>query len=453
MSTDVGPSFPSGFLWGVATSAFQIEGSTSVDGRGETVWDRFVRRPWMIADGSNADVACDHYRRMPEDVELLRWLGVGAYRFSIAWSRVQPLGAGPINEPGLDFYDRLVDQLVTAGISPFVTLNHWDLPQALEDAGGWGERATADRFADYAGIAFDRLGDRVVGWITHNEPWCQAFLGHATGHHAPGRCDWSLAYQVAHHLLVGHGLAVLRFRASSASGLIGLALNPQHYVAASDRPADLAARDRVAANAIDLFLDPILEGRYPPAFMAWIGPQAPRVAGDELSIIRQPIDFLGVNYYDGESIFHDVDGSLLKARSEPRSEGDWGRTEMGWGVAPGGLTKVLAEISARTGGLPIYLTENGAAFADPPVKDGGIDDALRVRYLGEHVDAAAAAIRAGVDLRGYFVWSLLDNFEWAWGYTKRFGLVHVDFASQRRTPKRSAHWYRDVIADHGRPRG
>ena len=206
MTTDVGAAFPAGFLWGVATSAFQIEGSTSADGRGETVWDRFVRRPWMIVDGSDGDVACDHYRRMPEDVELLRWLGVGAYRFSIAWARVQPTGSGPVNGPGLDFYERLVDRLLASGIQPFVTLNHWDLPQALEDAGGWGVRETADRFADYAGLVFDRLGDRVAGWITHNEPWCQAFLGHATGHHAPGRCDWSRAYQVAHHLFVGHGL-------------------------------------------------------------------------------------------------------------------------------------------------------------------------------------------------------------------------------------------------------
>ena len=453
MPSGIGGTFPPDFLWGVATSAFQIEGSTGADGRGETVWDRFVRRPWTIVDGSTGDVACDHYRRMPEDVELLRWLRVGAYRFSIAWARVQPTGVGPANEPGLEFYERLVDRLLASGIQPFVTLNHWDLPQALQDVGGWGARATADRFADYAGLVFDRLGDRVAGWITHNEPWCQAFLGHATGHHAPGRCDWSLAYQVAHHLLVGHGLAVQRFRASTATGTVGLALNPQLYVAASDRPADVAARERVSANAIDLFLDPILHGRYPAAHMEWLGPHAPRVAGDDLAIIRQPIDFLGVNYYNGEAVSHDVEGGLLKARSEPLSEPGWGRTEMGWGVAPSGLTTVLTEISARLEGLPIYLTENGAAFADPPIADGSIDDALRLRYLVEHVDAARAAIDAGVDLRGTFVWSLMDNFEWAWGYTKRFGLVHVDFETQRRTPKRSAHWYRAMIAEHGRGRG
>jgi beta-glucosidase len=325
VSTDDGASFPAGFLWGVATSAYQIEGSTSVDGRGETVWDRFVRRPWMIIDGSDGDVACDHYRRTPEDVELMRWLGVGAYRFSIAWARVQSTGTGRASAPGLDFYERLVDELVEAGIQPFVTLNHWDLPQALEDAGGWGARATADRFADYAGLVFDRLGDRVAGWITHNEPWCQAFLGHATGHHAPGRCDWSLAYQVAHHLLVGHGLAVQRYRASAARGSIGLALNPQHYVAASDRPADLAARD--GSRERHRPLPPVHRLRsVPPALMDWIG-HAPRTTAAEMSIIRQPIDFLGVNYYDGESISHDVDGSLLKARIEPLSESGWGRTE------------------------------------------------------------------------------------------------------------------------------
>jgi beta-glucosidase len=437
-------SFPDGFVWGVATSAYQIEGAWDEDGRGSSVWDDFVRQPYRVADGSTGDVACDHYHRMPEDVELIRSLGIGSYRFSIAWPRVVPSGRGQVNAAGLDFYERLVDRLLAAGIQPCATLNHWDLPSALEVAGGWADRGTVEAFVEYASLVFDRLGDRVPTWITHNEPWCQAFLGHATGQHAPGRCDWSAAYQVAHHLLVSHGETVQAFRASGSVGQIGIALNPQRYIAASDDPADLAARERIWANSVDLFLGPIAQGAYPEGLMDWIGPHRPHILEGDLETIHQPIDFFGVNYYNAERISYDVDGSLLKARSDPYSDAGWGRTTMGWGIAPSGLTAVLVELHERYPGLPIVITENGCALEDQPDADGYCDDLERIAYLREHLRALAAALDRGVDVRGYFVWSLLDNFEWSYGYTKRFGLYAVEAKTGRRLPKASASWYGTV---------
>ncbi len=444
-------SFPAGFLWGVATSAYQIEGAWDEDGRGMSVWDAFARLPYRIADGSSGDVACDHYHRMPDDVALMRSLGLGAYRFSIAWPRILPTGKGPVNEAGLDFYDRLVDELLAAGIAPVATLNHWDLPAALEASGGWRDRATVGAFADYAAIMFDRLGDRVSTWFTHNEPWCQAFLGHATGHHAPGGCDWSAGYQVAHHLLVSHGLAVQAFRASGATGRIGIALNPQRYVSASDDDADRSARDRVWANSVELFLDPIAHGRYPEALMTWIGRHAPTIQPGDLETIHQPIDLLGVNYYDAETISFDVDGSLLKAHSEPRPDPGWGRTAMGWGIAPSGLTTVLTDLDARYPGLAMMITENGCAIDDRADPAGVVDDRERIDYLRAHVEALGVALDRGVDVRGYLVWTLFDNFEWAWGYTRRFGLYAVEAGTGRRLPKASARWYASVVRANGLP--
>jgi beta-glucosidase len=453
MSTQTasGRAFPVGFLWGVATSAYQIEGAWDEDGRAMSVWDEFVRRPYHIVDGSTGDVACDHYHRMPADVELMRSMDLGAYRFSIAWPRVVPDGRGAVNERGLDFYDRLVDRLLAAGIAPWATLNHWDLPSALEEAGGWTSRETAAAFVDYAGATFDRLGDRVAGWLTHNEPWCQAFLGHATGHHAPGRCDWSAAYRVAHHLLLAHGRAVQRFRASGATGQIGIALNPQWYVPASDVAADQAARERVWANSVDLFLGPIVHGRYPDELMRWIGPHRPDVRPGDLEAIRQPIDVLGVNYYNAELISFDVDGSLLKAHAEPLSEPGWGRTTMGWGIAPSGIAAVLTELNDRYPGLPLVITENGCALEDQPGVDGAVDDRERIAYMRAHIRAMARAIEDGVDVRGYFAWSLMDNFEWAWGYTRTFGLHSLEPGSLRRIPKASAGWYADVARTNAVP--
>lgn len=371
--------FPDGFLWGVATSAYQIEGAWDEDGRGPSVWDDFVHQPYRVLDGTTGDVACDHYHRMPEDVEIMRSMGLGAYRFSIAWPRVFPAGRGAVNERGLAFYDRLVDQLLTAGIKPFATLNHWDLPLALEAAGGWTDRDTVHAFVDFSNVLFERLGDRVAGWITHNEPWCQAFLGHGTGHHAPGRCDMSVAYQVVHHLLISHGLTVQAFRASGAVGRIGLAINPQWYLPASDDTADLAARERVWSNVVDLFLEPIVHGRYPAALMDWIGRHRPVTRSGDLGLIQQPIDFLGVNYYNAERISFDVDGSLLKVRSEPYSDPGWGRTTMGWGIAPTGLTNVLLELHRRYPDLAYLITENGCALDDQPDAEGRCDDQGRNR--------------------------------------------------------------------------
>lgn len=442
-------SLPAGFLWGVATSAYQIEGAWDADGRAPSVWDAFVRRPYTVLDGSTGDVATDHYHRMDDDVELMRSMGLRAYRFSISWPRIVPEGRGPINGAGLDFYDRLVDALLAADLAPYVTLNHWDTPLALERTGGWTDRSTVDAFVDYATVMFERLGDRVAGWLTHNEPWCQAFLGHATGHHAPGRCDMSAAYQVVHHLLLAHGRAVQSFRASGATGQIGLALNPQWYIPASDDPADVAARSRVWANAVDLFLDPITRGEYPAALFDWIGVHRPEIHAGDLEAIRQPIDLLGVNYYNAERISFDVDGSLLKARSEPHSEAGWGRSAMGWGIAPSGMTRVLTELHRRYPGLPMMITENGIALDDVVEASGRCDDPQRVAYMREHIRAMAAAIAEGVDVRGYLAWTLMDNFEWAWGYTKRFGLFRVEPRTARRIPKTSATWFSDVVRSNG----
>ena len=441
--------FPAGFRWGVATSAYQVEGAWDEDGRGPSVWDAFVRRPYRVVDGSTGDVACDHYHRMPEDVDLMRSLGIGAYRFSIAWPRVIPSGRGPVNPPGLDFYDRLVDHLVEAGIQPYATLNHWDLPAVLEDDGGWTARATVGAYVEYAGRVFDRLGDRVAAWVTHNEPWCQAFLGHGTGLHAPGRCDMSAAYRVAHHLLLAHGEAVKAFRSSGAVGQIGIALNPQRYIAASDDPADRDARERMWANAVGLFLGPIVRGTYPDGLMDWIGQHRPDIRAGDLEAINQPIDFLGINYYSAELVSYDVDGSLLKVRSAPYSEAGWGRTAMGWGIAPSGLTAVLIELHEQYPGLPIVITENGCALEDRLDADGSVDDRERIDYLREHIRALAVAMDRGVDVRGYFAWTLFDNFEWAWGYTKRFGLCAIEPGTGRRIPKASAGWYGAVARANG----
>jgi len=437
-------SFPAGFLWGTATSAYQVEGAWNEGGRGPSVWDDFVRRPYQVIDGSSGDVACDHYHRMPEDVDLMASMGLGAYRFSVAWPRVVPAGRGPVNSAGLDFYDRLVDRLLASGIAPYATLNHWDLPLPLERSGGWTDRETVAAFVDYATVVFDRLGDRVAGWLTHNEPWVQAFYGHGTGHHAPGRCDMSAAYQVAHHLLLSHGLAVQAFRAIGTTGRIGIALNPQRYIAATDGEADAAARARVWANTVDLFLGPIVHGTYPGQLMDWIGVHRPAVRAGDLEAIRQPIDFLGVNYYNAELVSHDVEGSLIKARSVPFSEPGWGLTTMGWGIAPSGLTDVLLELDARYPGLSFVMTENGCALDDLPDADGFCDDRDRIAYLQAHIGALATAIKRGVNVTGYFAWSLLDNFEWAWGYTRPFGLVRVEGGTGRRIPKASAAWYASV---------
>jgi beta-glucosidase len=441
--------FPRDFLWGVATAAQQIEGAVGEGGRGESIWDRFASASGRIADGTDPRVACDHFHRWREDIELLRWLGVGAYRFSIAWPRVVPDGAGPVSAAGLDFYDALVDGLLAAGIRPFVTLNHWDLPQALQDRGGWVSRATVDAFVRYAEVVSRRLGDRVPHWVTHNEPWCVAHLGHETGVHAPGLRSPGDSLRAAHHLLLSHGRAVGVLRANAPGAEVGIVLILTVIEPASDAEADRDAARRLDGSFNRWYLEPLHGGRYPEdavrdraAAGHLPGAAMPFVEPGDLEVIATPTDFLGVNYYSRSVVRAGPAGAPEAVRVVP----DAALTAMGWEVYPRGLTEVLQRV--RDAGAPgrIYVTENGAAFEDGPGPGGHLADPLRVDYLRSHVAAAQEALSRGVPLHGYFVWSLLDNFEWSQGLSKRFGLFHVDYATQRRTARESAHWYREFIA-------
>ncbi len=450
--------FPDGFIWGVATSAYQIEGAAHEDGRGVSIWDTYAREPGRVANGETGDVAADHYHRYREDIELMADIGVSAYRFSIAWPRVQPGGSGPANERGLDFYRRLVDALLEAGIEPYPTLFHWDLPQELQDAGGWPARETANRFAEYAGLVFDALGDRVQHWLTLNEPWCAAFLGYGAGRHAPGVHDGRQAVVAAHHLLLAHGLAVEQMRARAAAGVeFSIVLNLEPHRPASGSAADVAAARLVDGMHNRIFLDPILRGAYPLDVLEHLEPLVGlgHIEDGDLDTISTPLDLLGINYYRP---------SLIAARSEPAPGGfivwpgdEWveplpqqgEHTTMGWVVDPSGLEELLRQLHTDYGGLPLLVTENGASYEDRLEGDGSVADGDRVSFLDGHLRAVHRALDAGVDLRGYFVWSLLDNFEWAEGYAKRFGIVHVDYETLRRTPKESARWYSRVIAAGG----
>ncbi|MEV5705478.1 GH1 family beta-glucosidase [Actinoallomurus sp. NPDC052274] len=425
--------FPTDFQWGVATAAFQIEGATEEDGRGPSTWDTFCREPGRVRDGHTADVACDHYHRWAEDLDLIAGLGARAYRFSIAWPRVQPTGSGAANSKGLDFYDRLVDGLAERGIAAVPTLYHWDLPQPLEDAGGWMNRDTAHRFAEYAALVAERLADRVDLWITLNEPMVVMAYGYAFGIYAPGRALMLDALPTAHHQLLGHGLAVAALRDAGAER-VGIA---NHHTPAW--PVDDTAEDAEAAAAFDdllnwQFADPILLGRYPD-----LGLDMSHVRDGDLEVIGAPIDALGVNYYHPTGIAAPTDDSLPFAM---RDLTGFPTTGMGWPVVPDGLHRLLVDLRDRYGAAlpPVYITESGCSY------DESLDDDARIGFLNAHVGAVQAAMHDGVDVRGYFVWSLLDNFEWAEGYAPRFGLVHVDYATQRRTPRASYGWYRDLIA-------
>lgn len=441
--------FPEGFLWGAATSAYQIEGSPLADGAGPSIWHRFAHLPGTTANGETGDVACDHYRRSADDVRLMAALGLQAYRFSIAWARVLPEGRGAVNPAGLAFYDRLVDLLLEAGIAPFVTLYHWDLPAALDDLGGWLNRDSAGWFADYSGAVARALGDRVSHWATLNEPWVVSDAGYMHGTHAPGRRSRADAARASHNLLRAHGAGLLALRAEGVRQA-GLVVNLEPMEPASDRPADLEATARADAYMNRQFLDPVLLGACPDELAAVFGPDRPRHPEEDLALIRQPLDFLGVNYYTRSVRKHDPADPPVFA-SRVRQDGR-PHTSLDWEVYPEALTRVLLWIRERYGGLPIYITENGAAFEDPAAAAGGVvDDPLRIAYLRDHLAAAHAAIAQGVDLRGYFAWSLLDNFEWAAGYAKRFGIVHVNFGTQDRTPKASARFYAGVIRANGLP--
>ena len=433
---------PADFLWGAATSAYQIEGATHEDGRGESIWDSFAAIPGKIADGSTGEPADEHYHRARDDVALMREVGLRAYRFSVAWPRVQPEGRGRPNAAGLDFYDRLVELLLESGIRPFVTLYHWDLPQALQDRGGWANRETIDRFADYADIVSHRLGGRAHDWITHNEPWVVAWLGHATGVHAPGLADPALYPRVAHNLLLSHGAAtpVVRGNVRGGAAGVGIVLNLSPV-----EPASVREEDERAALIHDgvlnrWYLDALFKGVYPADILER---QPIAVEADELETIATPIDFLGVNYYSRAVVRMGPDGRPVQTR--PAGE----YTAMGWEVYPQGLYDLLTRLTRDYHPPALYVTENGAAFADAPGPDGAVHDPRRVAYLEAHVEQAARAVAAGVPLRGYFVWSLLDNWEWAEGYTKRFGLVYVDYTTQARTIKDSGRWYSRFIAREG----
>ncbi|HKY61575.1 MAG TPA: GH1 family beta-glucosidase [Gemmatimonadota bacterium] len=439
--------FPDGFLWGAATSAYQIEGSPLADCAGASIWHRFSHTPGLVANGDTGDVACDHYRRWRDDVALMRELGLNAYRFSIAWSRILPEGTGRVNSAGLDFYSRLVDALLEAGIRPCATLYHWDLPAALDDRGGWLNPDVAGWFADYAAGVFRALDDRVDLWTTLNEPWVVVDGGYLHGKLAPGHRSLYEAPLAAHHLLLAHAAGVEAYRAEGRNA-IGIVVNLEPKHAATDSEADRAARERADAYVNHWFLDPVLLGRYPDALPALFGAAWPDFPGDDLERIRQPLDFVGINYYT-RSLVCDAPSATPPRAGRVVVAGRT-HTVLGWEVYPEGLTETLVAVRDRYGNLPIYVTENGAAFYDPPVADGGsLSDPLRLAYHRHHLRAVRRAIEAGVDLRGYFAWSLLDNFEWAHGLAVRFGLVHVDYATQKRTPKESARFYSDVIRTNG----
>jgi beta-glucosidase len=454
--------FPEGFVWGAATSAYQIEGAVRDDGRGPSIWDTFSRTPGKVFAGHTGDVACDHYHRYRDDVALMADLGLRAYRFSVAWPRVQPDGTGPVNPRGLDFYDRLVDELRGRSIDPVVTLYHWDLPQTLGDRGGWTARDTAESFAEYAGIVYDRLGDRITTWTTLNEPWCSAYLGYAAGVHAPGRQDPAAAFTAVHHLLLGHGLAAQALRAAGAT-TVGITLN-----LAAVFPADPhSAADVGAAWLVDglhsrIFLDPILRGKYPADVLEHVARfvEPTFIRADDEAVISQPIDLLGINYYHPTYVAARP-GAAGAGPAYPGTENveflppSGPVTDMAWQSQPNALYRLLERLTRDHPGVPLMITENGAAYPTGPVRDESapdgvrVPDAERISYLDAHLRAAHEAIAAGVDLRGYFVWSLMDNFEWYEGYRKRFGIVHIDYRSQRRLIKDSARWYRDVIRRNG----
>jgi beta-glucosidase len=451
-------AFPDGFLWGVATAAYQIEGAAHEDGKGPSVWDTFSHEPGRIRGGDTGDTACDSYHRLDEDLALLGLLSVRAYRFSVSWPRIQPDGQGSANQAGLDYYSRLVDGLLERGIQPAVTLYHWDLPQALQDKGGWTARDLADRFAEYAEIVVTALGDRAKRWITINEPWVVANLGYRSGEHAPGITDSRQAADVTHHLLLAHGRATQAIRAArSDAGQVGITLNLAPIRAAEPSADGLAAE--IDAEVNGAFLDPILHGRYPAALGPDFRPSDEVIKDGDFRVIQEPIDFLGVNYYSPRVVrLRDGDG-LRRGERPMRDRGNgldvrpdgMPMTAMGWLADPEGLHELLVRLAAEAPGLPLYITENGAACYDYVTPEGVVNDTDRVNYLHGHLQAARRAISAGVNLRGYFVWSFLDNFEWAEGYSKRFGLIFVDFGTQRRIPKGSAVWYAEVARTNSVP--
>lgn len=457
---------PTSFVWGAATASYQIEGAADADGRTPSIWDTYSHTPGKVLNGDTGDVADDHYNRFREDVALMKELGLRTYRFSIAWPRITPQvtadSLGPVNEAGIDFYSRLVDELLAAGITPAATLYHWDLPQALEDAGGWPARATAERFAEYAGVVAARLGDRLGTFITLNEPWCSAYLGYGSGVHAPGRTNHADVLAAVHHLNLAHGLATTAIRAERPDATVALTLNLAWVNPATDAPADVAAAQRIDGLQNRVFLDPVLRGSYPQDIVEATASVTDWsfVQDGDLELIKQPLDVLGVNYYsptvvrayDGVGEREEADGHGASTASPwpacadiefPQQPGPY--TEMGWSIDARGLTELLVRMHREHPGLQLMVTENGGAFPDVVQPDGSIQDEDRIAYLRDHVQAVSDAVAAGAPVRGYYLWSLLDNFEWGYGYSKRFGIIHVNYETQERTKKASAHWYADLI--------
>ncbi|MEU1217678.1 GH1 family beta-glucosidase [Streptomyces microflavus] len=438
-------ALPADFTWGVATAAYQIEGAVTEDGRSPSIWDTFSHTPGKIDNGDTGDVACDHYHRVPEDIGLIKQVGAEAYRFSLAWPRVVPDGDGPVNKAGLDFYDRLVDGLLEAGVTPFATLYHWDLPQVLQDRGGWTVRETSEHFAAYASQVVERLGDRVKDWATLNEPLCSAWIGHLEGRMAPGLTDLTAAVRASYHLHLGHGLAVQAIRAASSDARVGIVNNLSPIEPASTSEADLAAARRADGHINRWWLDPVLGRGYPQDMVELYGVELPVQPGD-LETIAAPLDWLGLNYYFRQIVTADPSGRAPGFTQVPVAGAR--HSHMDWEVYADGLEQLLLRLTEEYGVERIYVTENGSAFQDTVAADGSVHDPERVRYLEEHLAACARAVAKGAPLAGYFAWSLLDNFEWAYGYDKRFGLVHVDYATQRRTVKTSGRRYAELVREH-----
>lgn len=440
--------FPEGFIWGTATSAYQIEGGYNSDGKGESIWDRFTHIEGKIRNNDNGDVACDHYHLYPEDVELMKKLGIKSYRFSIAWTRVFPDGTGEPNEKGIQFYKNLVDLLNKNGITPAVTLYHWDLPQKLQDNGGWANRETAEHFENFARYMFKELGDAVPIWITLNEPWVTSFVGYWYGGHPPAIKDMPTALLAAHNLMLAHGKAVRAFREMGMKGEIGVTLNLNPGYPASESQEDIQAAQRMNEFSNGWFLDPILKGKYPEGLAGLLESKVgmPQISEEDLTIVHSEIDFLGVNYYSGSSVYNDPDNWPFEYSTTGTGKK---RTFTNWEIYPEGLCDLLVYLNEEYDGIKIFITENGAAFNDVIGKDGTIEDDDRIDYLKQHISEIYNAINLGVNVAGYYQWSIIDNFEWNSGYSVKFGLVHVDFATQKRSFKKSAMWYKDVISNNG----
>ncbi|MDT8862943.1 GH1 family beta-glucosidase [Alkalihalobacillus sp. MEB130] len=438
--------FPKDMKWGVATASYQIEGAVKEGGRGPSIWDTFSKTPGKVVNGDNGDVACDSYHRYEEDIQIMKELGIDYYRFSVAWPRIFPNGTGEVNQEGLDFYHRFVDTLIENGIEPMCTLYHWDLPQALQDKGGWDNRETIDAFVQYAEVMFKEFNGKINKWITFNEPWCSSYLSNYIGAHAPGYQDLQLAMNVAHHILVAHGKAVSKFRELGYEGQIGYAPNVEWNEPYSNKQEDIEACNRASAWFIEWFFDPVFKGSYPQFMVDWFKEKGaePKIEEGDMEIISQPIDFLGINYYTG-SVGRYAKGSGLF--DHERVDSGYQKTDIGWNIYPEGFYNVLCYITEKYGQVPIYITENGSCYNDEPV-NGEVKDSGRVNYLKQHLVSLERSMQAGVNIKGYLTWSLLDNFEWAEGYTMRFGIVHVNYRTLERTKKDSYYWYKQTIENN-----